>query len=934
MSKTATTNNVITFPFTESFIENFADYLCTMYVDQGRDLGGVAIVFGGKRPALFLKRALARRIKGTFVSPRIFTIDEFIHYTIRQQDAFVKAQDLDSCYAVYQMAQTHCPSILSGRESFSSFLPWAREILRFIDQLDLENVNNRKLTSLKENAQIGYGVPDDINQLLKYIITLRQEYHTNMQTQGVYARGFQYLKAANAVEDFSCDEFEHVIFANFFYFNRSEERVVKTLFDRGDATLVFQGDARRWPVLARTAKRFGITISEGSEPQPTTFNLKLYKGFDAHSQVGLVRDILAKIKNPENTVIVLPNPDHIIPLLSEISSITKDYNISMGYPLKRSSLYALIQMIFRAQLSFDQERYYAKDYLKTIRHPFVKNLRFGEDMNVTRILVHKIEEILTGLERTDISGSLFVRLEDIENCEQVFTLTKEMLERLGVNVSIEHLRETLQTIHQTFFAKWEIIDRFKTFSGEMTAMIAMIVDNGFIQRYPLNLNIADKINRIMDEFQSCTFAQEDFDKEEMFKIFETKIDSEIMAFSGSPLKGMQLLGLFETRSLNFENVIVLDVNEGVLPHLNLYEPLVPREVMISLNLDRMELEEEIQRYQFMRLISSAKNVHLVYQESKDKESSRFIEELVWEQEKKANAIDIIAPQEAAFKVNIAQSARVVKKTPAMIEFLKNHRYSVSSVNTYLNNPMDFYINYVLGLREKEDLLDEPDAAQVGTFVHAILEEQFTSFKGVKPHIDDGFVQRFFNSFDIKFDETFGRSMKSDAFLLKSVLRERLKFFLDHETDSADRSVAEVIDLEKRFIDTIALPCGTFSFSYIVDRIDRMNDGSIMIVDYKTGSSDIVPQAFERIAALDLTRENIRDTLKSFQLPLYFYALSQKYPNAPINAALYNLRTLKLSKFLKHPTSQIDATIEPYLAALDCVMAEIIDPDMPFIDDPR
>ena len=139
---------------------------------------------------------------------------------------------------------------------------------------------------------------------------------------------------------------------------------------------------------------------------------------------------------------------------------------------------------------------------------------------------------------------------------------------------------------------------------------------------------------IVDEIRQAVFSEEPFPVEDLFKIFSEKIEREIVAFSGSPLKGLQILGLFETRALNFKHVIVMDVNEGVLPHVNLYEPLIPREVMISLNLDRLEQEEEIQRYQFMRLISSAKTVHLVYQESRDKERSRFVEELIWDAEKK------------------------------------------------------------------------------------------------------------------------------------------------------------------------------------------------------------------------------------------------------------------------------------------------------------
>ena len=109
----------------------------------------------------------------------------------------------------------------------------------------------------------------------------------------------------------------------------------------------------------------------------------------------------------------------------------------------------------------------------------------------------------------------------------------------------------------------------------------------------------------------------------MFRIFMNKLDHKPIAFSASPLKGLQILGLLETRSLNFENVLILDVNENSLPKLKIYEPLVPREVMISLGLNRLEKEEEIQRYQFKRLLSGARKVYLIYEESSKKEKAGF-----------------------------------------------------------------------------------------------------------------------------------------------------------------------------------------------------------------------------------------------------------------------------------------------------------------------
>ena len=199
----------------------------------------------------------------------------------------------------------------------------------------------------------------------------------------------------------------------------------------------------------------------------------------------------------------------------------------------------------------------------------------------------------------------------------------------------------------------------------------------------------------------------------MFKIFDAKIQPRTGGFPRLTVEGPADPGAFETRSLNFENVIVLDVNEGVLPKLNIYEPLIPREVMISLDLDRLELEEEIQRYQFMRLLSSAKDVHLIHRESRDKEKSRFVEELIWEEQKRRETIDVAAPVQARFALKVTQRKTSIPKTPAMIERLRGMRYSASSVNMYLRNPVEFYYNYVLGLKETEDLLMNPRRGRWG-----------------------------------------------------------------------------------------------------------------------------------------------------------------------------------------------------------------------------
>ncbi len=930
-------NDVHTFSFCESFLDQLMEYLDEHYLSTDRELNRLAIVFGGRRPNLFLKRKLATRLKKSFYPPTFFSINEFMATIVRKREKFGVPSDLESCYLLYQLAIKLTPKVIAGRQRFAQFLPWAKEILAFIESLDLENIDDQKLKTVESVAQIGYEVPADLNELLSHIVILRQAYHQEMFKRKQFSRGLQYLRASQISRD--CDfteefkEFDQILICNFFYFNRCEEEVIKKLRAQKKAVLFFQGDQRKWQIFDRMAKNFSCPILEGDEPQRPGFQLKIYEGFDSHSQVGIAREILKKIKNPEETVIVLPTPDLVTPLVSEISHVVKDFNISMGYPLQRSSLYSLFTLIFKAQLSKRNGKFYSRDYLQVLRHPFIKNLKLTGDAAATRIVVHKIEEILTGSERSSLSGSLFLDLEDMLRLDDLYLSASEMLDRLQILSNREHLEKLLAELHELLFLAWGEIKNFGDFTSRLENFLDTLVGQSYLQHFPLNLNIAARVYDVIEELKQASFRNEPFSSEQIFQVFQTKLESERVPFQGSPLKGLQILGLFETRSLNFENVIVLDMNEGRLPNLTLYQPLIPRDVMISLDLNRVELEEEIQRYQFMRLISSAKHVHLIYQKNKEKERSRFIEELIWEEQKFQNRLDAVEIATVGYEVISRPQKKEMRKTPAMIDFLKRMSYSASSLNTYLNDPWEFYERYVLGIEEQDDSLDEPEARHVGTFIHEILEQSFLPFLNKQPLIDEVFRQRLMKSFEHKFVETFGRSMKSDSFLLKAVMEERLQRFMDHEQSSPERRVDKILFLEHRCEEKIELSAGHIKFKYVIDRIDQMPDGTILILDYKTGSRDQMPRAGAIDSRCGFTREWIRDQIRSFQLPLYFHYLQQQYPEASVNAALYNLCTLEVKTFLDPKMlEQREKVYQYYLCALDFIMNEILDPQVPFAQD--
>lgn len=918
---------ILTYNLGENIIEKTADFICENFAKEKHDFSKVACVFGGRRPSLFLRRALAKKIKNSFYPPHIFTSDEFVVHIINKESSFKQINDLEASYFIYRLVKQKVPSLLKGRRNFSDFLPWAREIHSFIEQVDLEDVDDNHLSHVEKSASIGYDIPAGINTLLEHIIGIRQAYHKYLAKEKAYSRGWIYLKASKLIREISFDEFDAVIFCSFFYLHKTELQIIKEIHRREKAVFIFQGSALQWSVLAKNAKELGIPIAPEKE---ITVNpkLHLYQGFDTHSQVCMVREVLKHIEDKQNTVIVVPEPQALVALLSEVSSVLNECNVSMGYPLKRSSLYALLDALRKAQLSRKDAKYYAKDYLNLMRHPLVKNLKLSNDPLVTRIMVHKIEELLKGREESSIAGSLFLSLAEIENEEKIYLLTEQALGNMNIVLGDNECKTTLSALHDLFFKRWEENDNLYRFCENLKSLLDTLLDKSMLAKFPFNLAVVKSLQEIAFEMEGLSFKEETIAPDEIWEIFQQKLENEKVSFIGSPLKGAQILGLFETRSLMFDNVIVMDVNESVLPKLKVNEPLIPREVMLGLGLNRLEKEEEIQRYQFNSLISCARNVHLIYEKNEVKEKSRFIEEFLWKIQKEKKSLEVITVPRASFCINVMPQVMAVQKTAEIVEFMKKSRYSASRINNYLSCPLQFYYQYVLGLQEKEDLLDEPQAPHIGNFIHELLEETFSKFKGKEPLIDKKFEKYFFGRMEEKFANDLARRMKTDSFLLKKIIKNRLQRFLDNERE---RNVARIICLEEKRRDEIFINNEQIEFVYTVDRIDEMPDESLIIIDYKTGGSDVAPKRLSALENMQMNIDSIKGSIKSFQLPLYYYFVTKQLPDKKINAQTYNLRTLERKSFISEKDFACKERImEICLEALGAVFTEIFDAAIPFI----
>ncbi|MFA5145473.1 MAG: PD-(D/E)XK nuclease family protein [Candidatus Omnitrophota bacterium] len=926
-------DKIITYNFNEDFISRLADYIEDNFIRKGKDLSRLAVVFGGKRPALFLKRELARRVKSSLFPPRFFAIDQFIRHLVSARNDFRPVPGLDAAYIIYNAAKEKAPLVLRHREKFSQFLPWAKEIADFIDEIDLENIDDQELRQVEESAHIGYEVPESINKLLGHIVKIRSAFHAELREKNLYSRGLMYLDAASFIKESGLEEFDNILLCNFFYLHKTEEIILKHLYEQGKAVLFFQKDERKWPVFDDLSKSFGCKIEPPPDKAEIRCEPKIYKGFDSHSQVGLVREILVKQippKSLDKTLIVLSDPNNLMPLLSEVSSCVEDFNVSLGYSLKRSPLYSLFRYIFQAQSTRKGNKYYTKDYLKVLLHPLIKNLDIAGDQSVSRVLCHKVEEVLQGMFKTAISGSLFVELDEIQGLGELYMSAADTLLNMDIKLDVPELKKALLEIHGLAFGIWEDINNFGDFLKSLERFNEAILNKSPLGNYPLNIKIIEKVYESIDELKRAEFKDQPFAKEEIFNIFDAKLQSEAVSFQGSPLKGLQILGLFETRSLSFENVIVMDANESVLPRVRVCEPLIPRQVMEGLGLERLKQDEEIQRYHFLRLISGARNVYFVYDDNLEKERSRFIEEIIWQEQKRKKTLNVLSESRARFNVNVCPKERVsVKKDKKIVEYLSHtFEYSPSSVDTYLNCPLKFYYLYVLKLEKKEELLDDLEGRDIGNFIHAFLDRAFRCFLGKKPVIDSAFEKKFFEEFQAFFDSELERRLGPGSFMVRDIMEFRLKKFLDSERA---RKVKKIISLEDRKpAEKITFLGRDFKFKYRIDRVDQLEDGSLLVIDYKTGGNLKSPAGLNKLKAMACDRASIRGAINSFQLPVYYYFTSRQFKDTPLNAALYNLRDIEFIDFIKSANPDTAKEVmDISFKALEAIVSEIVDPGLGF-----
>ncbi|NVO04249.1 MAG: PD-(D/E)XK nuclease family protein, partial [Bacteroidetes bacterium] len=440
-------------------------------------------------------------------------------------------------------------------------------------------------------------------------------------------------------------------------------------------------------------------------------------------------------------------------------------------------------------------------------------------------------------------------------------------------------------------------------------------------------------------------------------IFKQIINFSSLPFYGEPLKGFQLMGVLETRTLDFKNLIMLSVNEGVIPAGKSQNTFIPFDIKMQseFNLPTYKDKEAVFAYHFYRLLQRAENIYLVYNSTSDKmgegEKSRFITQIASELQKYNPSIEI---NHSMLSIPIVESAAdsaiEIEKNPIILEKAAKG-FSASGLNNYISCPLKFYFNDIVRIQEIEDIDENVDAAMLGTILHEVLENFYKPYIG-QQIVDEKIIEIFQKSAENELEKSFFQNTKiknpsGKNLLIYKVAKKYLENFLKIEKENIkkynqEKTPLSIVDLEKDsscFIEITDPADSTklikIKLKGIIDRIDSIGD-TLRIIDYKTGSVDEKKLKFADFETL------LADSAfsKAFQLLFYYYLFTKSdlYRNQNIECGIIGFKSLgKGFQKLNHDLLSESKTEEFFQKTEETIkeiLSSIFNSNLPFQQTPE
>ncbi|MFA6435061.1 MAG: PD-(D/E)XK nuclease family protein [Elusimicrobiales bacterium] len=923
----------------EDLVEKTGELLCASGVSED-DL----VVFPGKRPAHFLRRYLAGKLGKALRAPVIISMDGFIDLAAEELGIKgAKPSALDLAGVLYGRLKNELCGVIArepGDLALDSFLPWALKLAGDFEELKIE---------LKTGGDLsGYDslLPEDLRcvpfiKKLERFSRLYGAFYAELEKEKFLTRSMKYAAVARGIEKFGRARSGSLIFAGFFALTNAEKAILKHLSACGARIILEPG-----PGLEEQFSFLGNFPPQAAGPEPPP-KLHFYKASDTHGEIFKLGEVLnlrgrGGAADAGRSVIVLPDPGSLFPLVENVLPQAGDYNISMGYPLVSTPVYALLDALGDLLDKKGEAGYFAPSYLNFVFHPYIKNIYFGpavrhegaggprpaaagaRSAEPGRIIFQTIEERLSG------RVNKYIALKEIADDAVLAAEAAAKLKDYGEKMDAAGIGAHISSIHDNLIVPFEKIRDIGDFAGKLLAFISYISENSTAPLHPYWAPFVEKaIERILELKNSRLSGESFVAAAGYFKFFKTFMQDADYPFPGTPLKGLQVLGFLETRSLRFDRVYFLDANSGVLPASRKEDTILSHFLRESLGLSTYKTRERLARYYFTALVSGAEEAHIFYKDSAAGERSPFVEKLIWDLERLGRKPD---ESDIHFRIKFAQAEpEPAAKTPGLIAALKKREFSPSAIDAYLNCGLQFYYKYALRLREKDGVSDDIEQRDIGVIVHEILENFFRPRIGAPLKITEADYKSVLLDAGKVFDARLKGHEAGFEYLIKRQVEKRLAEILDYHRDKLSGVAIRACEVKL----TAELPTryGVIKLRGRADRVD-VRGACVHILDYKTGAAARVPNW--RTFDLGL-REDWAKTLKSTQLPFYLLAYLGENKGSEIgnmDASLMLLGAEKISEeslFMERYKKTPDkaALLGTYRAAITALVEEILDPGLPF-----
>lgn len=802
-----------------------------------------------------------------------------------------------------------CEALAAGGQRH--FFPWGVRLAALLEECFAQGLEPEDLTHMEGQ------VAPFAASLLENLGHIHRRYIQGLEARGWSTPGLDAFRAVQRLQDApACLAGRTVLIAGFAALNGTEESLFRHLWRNAGAHVCLHTDPAvahmgrervHWTcedhVRWLTSWRAEATLACPSPRKRP--RLAFCEGYDLHSQLHELGTLLDADCDLSSTAVVLPDTGLLMPVLHHLPA--KDVNISMGYPLARSTLFRLLETVMRLQETRSEAGlYHWRECIDLIRHPYLKMLETDGTRPLPEVFHAAEESLRSGSRTTDP-----VRILD---------------DALGATEASPEAAQLCHTVLELCLTRWEQAATPASVADAVAHLCGLLLEHGgdLWQRFPIDAECLYRLmQRVIPALRDSALAETPFPRDVLFTILRETVRAERVPFEADPIGGLQVLGMLESRLLTFRRVIILDATDDRLPGAPPNDPLLPDSLRPQMGLPDARRRERITAHNFHRLLAGADDVTLLWQSGVErsgllddkKTRSRFVEEMLWHEERAAGRL--FRPGEGPLRALTCSvrpfdtAPRQVVKTEAVRDALRrffDKPVSPSKLDAYLTCPFRFFHEQLCGLTAPDEVVEGDDPAAVGSLLHDTLNRFYAPFLGVevtRDRLASDELERIFMQ-QLRESGLAERLPADSLLMLETAGPERLRRYLAHQPERTT-----VVCLETAFEIPLDVAGRVRRLGGRLDRVDR-RDGSAVILDYKTGSlrttkADVwkddalwrrleawqpavsITDAAGRTGADDDPLPELADRMRSVQLPCYIHLYGTATGEDVSDAAWVELR---------------------------------------------